>query len=131
MNRAQRRASRAHGRQLMKQGYNEFKDITHDAHTMEVLERGMATGNITRPPVKVWKNNMYIVQCFREHNNDLGRHCIKAMVRRNDESKMVEWGDLQRIKNEIFGEDVVAYQIFPRQSQLTDVANLYWLWVPV
>jgi hypothetical protein len=39
------------------------------------------------------------------------------------------WQDLQRIKNELCGEDAEAVQVYPRQSDVTDQANMYHLFV--
>ncbi len=39
------------------------------------------------------------------------------------------WAELQRIKNEIMGEDRPAVQIYPRVSRLIDEADMYHLWV--
>ncbi|MGR9527665.1 DUF7694 domain-containing protein (plasmid) [Priestia megaterium] len=35
----------------------------------------------------------------------------------------------QRIKNEIFGEEYTAIEVFPKESELVDEANMYHLWV--
>lgn len=39
------------------------------------------------------------------------------------------WRDMQRIKNELFGEDRFAIQIYPAQSHLIDDADMYHLWI--
>lgn len=39
------------------------------------------------------------------------------------------WAELQRIKNEIMGEDRAAVQIYPRSCRLVDQADMYHLWV--
>ncbi len=50
-------------------------------------------------------------------------------ARLSDSAPIYSWSDMQRIKNEIFGEEVEALQMFPKESELVDVANLYWMWV--
>ena len=35
----------------------------------------------------------------------------------------------QKIKNEIFGDEYIALEVFPRESELVDEANMYHLWV--
>ena len=39
------------------------------------------------------------------------------------------WRELQRIKDEIFGKDRMAVQVYPRQVELVDAADMYHLWV--
>jgi hypothetical protein len=51
------------------------------------------------------------------------------MIRRNDELPEHNWSKIQRIKNEVFGEDAVALEVYPKQRNLIDVANIYWLWI--
>lgn len=49
-------------------------------------------------------------------------------IRRHD-SKPMGWSQLQRIKNEVSGSDKMAVQVFPKESNLIDQANMYHLWV--
>lgn len=55
----------------------------------------------------------------------LVRHAMIRTVS-NDE---VRWAEKQRIKNEIFGEEALAVEVFPSQSRLVDQADAYHLWV--
>ena len=48
---------------------------------------------------------------------------------RNAASTDICWSEKQRIKNEIFGHEAVAIEIFPKMSELVDSANMYHLWV--
>lgn len=41
----------------------------------------------------------------------------------------IPWRDKQRIKNEIFGHDRTAVEVFPETSKLIDQGNLYHIWV--
>ncbi len=38
------------------------------------------------------------------------------------------WAELQRIKNELMGEEVTAVQVYPAASRLIDEADMYHLW---
>lgn len=38
------------------------------------------------------------------------------------------WTELQRTKNEVVGEEVLAIQVYPKKSNLIDQANMYHLW---
>lgn len=125
MNREMRRASLKAGRQAQKKGWNEFEDVTREAIEKHRLLNDHLSPNY---PDQVFKNNLYIVQVFNNVNR-FGRYYKKLMIRRSDSEVVRDFSTLQKIKNEVLGEDVEAIQFFPRESELTDVANLYWLWV--
>lgn len=48
---------------------------------------------------------------------------------RNTPSTDISWAEKQRIKNEIFGNERVAFEVFPKESELVDEANMYHIWV--
>lgn len=114
-------AQRKEARRLQKKGWNDFEDITEQVRAMpEFWDRH-------EPPTQVFKNNLYSVQVFDKQT--AWGPCKKAMIRRHDALPIHKWSDFQRLKNEIWGERAVALEVYPRQQNLTDVANLYWLWV--
>lgn len=45
------------------------------------------------------------------------------------EGTEISWSEKQRIKNEIFGKESVAVEVFPKESELVDQANMYHIWV--
>lgn len=124
MNRQMRRASERNGIRLQRKEWNAFEDVTEEAMERQRLLRP----NSTHRPHRVLHNNRYIVQCF-VGKTILGMPAEKVMIRRSDSEPIYSWSDLQRIKNEIFGEEAVGIQLFPKQSELVDDANLYWMWV--
>lgn len=63
----------------------------------------------------------------REVNTEWGT-VIHACIRNADESD-IPWFEKQRIKNELFGPERCAVEVFPADSQLVDEANMYHLWV--
>jgi len=69
-----------------------------------------------------WCNNKLSVQLHQ------GAGWPRVMVRKHDSTR-VEWAELQRIKNELFGEDRVAVEVLPRQRDLVDSANMYWFFL--
>lgn len=50
-------------------------------------------------------------------------------IRRHDRGKDFPWRDLQRIKNELVGPEREAVQVFPRESEVVDAANMAHLWI--
>ena len=45
-----------------------------------------------------------------------------------DKKPIHNWMDMQEIKNVIWGEEVVAIEVFPAHSQFKDGSNTYHLW---
>ena len=41
----------------------------------------------------------------------------------------IGWNEKMMIKNELFGEDRFAIEVYPKQDRLVDVADVYHLWV--
>jgi hypothetical protein len=48
---------------------------------------------------------------------------------RNVENTDIPWLEKQRIKNELFGKESTAIEVFPADSELVDEANMYHIWV--
>lgn len=124
MNRWARRASTANGKSLMRQGWSDWEDMSQEI--AEIRERAGFSSPMGRL-VRAWKNNLYVVQCYERHT-DWGLVVI-AMIRSNDGVSEPRWATKQRIKNELFGPDAVAFEVFPGEEDLVDAANMYHLWV--
>lgn len=75
----------------------------------------------------VYHNNQFMVFVIPESSS--WGAITRLMIRRNDAAPIRCWSDLQRIKNELCGAESVAVEIFPRESELVDDANIYHLWV--
>lgn len=73
--------------------------------------------------VKCWPNDRYGVQLIVSN----GLHVL--MVRRHDEGDDFPWRDLQRIKDELVGEDREAVQVFPKKSEIVDEADMAHIWL--
>ena len=73
------------------------------------------------------KENDSIVKLV-EFSDDFGP-IIHLSIKRIDRSSYVPWRDLQRIKNEICGDQSEAIMLNPAEKRLVDTANQYHLWV--
>lgn len=71
-------------------------------------------------------NNKYLVM-IRTVNSDWGE--VEHAAIRNLESTDIPWQEKQRIKNELFGNERIAIEVFPKKSELVDAANMYHLWI--
>ena len=81
-----------------------------------------------------YKNNKYQVAVYPpETNSNLADASWPAVIHLSikalDKSPVHDWSDLQRIKNEIVGNENEAIEIYPAESRLVNMANQYHLWV--
>jgi hypothetical protein len=53
----------------------------------------------------------------------------RISVRRADGAPIRCWRVLQDVKNEIAGPERTAIELYPAESKVTDVANIYHLWI--
>lgn len=77
---------------------------------------------------RLFRNNEYLVFVYDRKLDPYGYRSTKVMVRHNT-TRPVGWAELQKIKNDIFGSEVLAAQYLPPESQLIDDANLYWFFI--
>jgi len=82
--------------------------------------------DIQRPAwcTRIYRNNKYHVLI-----DDRPGEPALAMVVPHNAGRDVFWSDLQDLKNQIFGEETTAAMYYPPESELIDVANVYWLFV--
>ena len=79
---------------------------------------------------RAYRNNRYVVMIEDDVIMDNGSTAIKVMVQRHDDRPIPNhWREMQSIKNEIFSSESIGIEYYPPESQLTDKANIYWLWV--
>jgi hypothetical protein len=78
--------------------------------------------------IRALLNNYYLVQEFH-HETEWGA-VVQLMVCRTDRAAIrPTFYDMMRIKSELFGAERTAIEVCPPESELVDVANMYWLWV--
>ena len=58
-----------------------------------------------------------------------GPYAYRLAIKRVDKAPIRSWRELQDIKNDVAGIDAVAIEIYPRECEVTDTANIYHLWV--
>ncbi len=67
-------------------------------------------------------------QCTVERVNFAGLNMAHLSIKRRDQGVIHDWRDLQRIKNDVLGEECEACELYPAESRLFDSANQYHLW---
>lgn len=78
---------------------------------------------------RAFMNNRYVVMINDNTETDKG-NAIRAMVQRHDDMPITNhWSELQKIKNELFGEETTGVEYYPKESQLMNDHNIYWLFI--
>lgn len=54
---------------------------------------------------------------------------VEMSLKRRDKEPIFDWRDIQRIKNEVFGDQIYMVQVFPPEKYLVDTSNQYYFWV--
>lgn len=75
---------------------------------------------------KAWTDGEYAVMS-RTLQTDWGE--VEHACIRNIPNTDIPWREKQRIKNELFGAERIAVEVFPEESQLVDEANMYHIWI--
>lgn len=75
---------------------------------------------------KAYSNGKYAVMT-RNIQTEWGQ-VLHACIR-NVASTDIPWREKQRIKNELFGKERIAVEVFPKESELVDAAMMYHLWI--
>lgn len=116
-NRKERRQLMAETLKTLKhKGWGEWE------HRFDAERRPPAGINFPAGFVDGWCNNIFAVQRYETNGWD------RILIRRHDSGRVV-WAEMQRIKNELFGEDRIAIEVLPRQSDVVDSANMYWFFL--
>lgn len=78
---------------------------------------------------KLYKSEHYQVAVHKHPTHGFhGMIVWHLSIKRNDKAPIMDWRDLQDIKNKIVGEECEAIQLFPAESRCVDSANQYHLW---
>jgi hypothetical protein len=80
------------------------------------------------PNDTIYLNSRYQVNVRKYRCPDPFGDCYELSVKTRDKAPVHDWRDLQRIKNELMGEDVEAVEVYPSEKRLVDTANQYYLY---
>lgn len=77
---------------------------------------------------KVWvdESRIYCVMS-RPVKTEWGE--VEHVCIRNADSTDIPWAEKWRIKNELFGTDRTAIEVYPTEDDLVDAAAMYHLWI--
>lgn len=101
-----------------KKPITKFEKI--DLSTASFIPKGMT---------RAFKNTRYVVMVYDNSLVTTGT-AIRVMVQKHNDTPILNhWYEMQKIKNEIFGEETIAVEYYPAKSQLIDDHNIYWFWI--
>ncbi len=101
-----------------KKPVTKFEQI--DLSKSEFIPKGMT---------RAYRNTRFIVMVYDNSPVSTGT-AIRVMVQKHNDTPIVNhWSEMQKIKNEIFGEETTAIEYYPANSQLIDDYNIYWFWI--
>ena len=112
----------------------EFKPMTDEQINSIAAHSGASTADVRafideqRKTSRVFLNAFYqaVITPMRGNGADGWFH---LSIKRIDQQPVHDWRDLQQIKNDLFGVDREAVELYPRESRVVDTANQYHLWV--
>ena len=116
--------NRKHRRERIKKAKKHYKMVRGQLQPIDLTKR----------PHPIWMtraymNNRYVVM-IDDHAQTSKGTAIRAMIQRHDDTPIPNhWLEIQHIKNELFGEEAIGIEYFPKESELTDEKNIYWLWI--
>lgn len=92
---------------------------------IDLNERSFVPDGVTR----AYRNNRYTVMVYDNCPTTHG-HATQVLIQNHfDEPIKNHWAEIQRIKNEVFGQEVTAVEYFPAESELIDQHNIYWIFI--
>ena len=119
MTRKMRRVKRAMARrEERKNGYDEFIDATENYKKTypDYCKRSRF--------VSCYQNSIYVVRIYAYDET-----FVQVAINRFDDEEIRRWDTIQKIKNDVFGKEAWALEIYPKESELQNVANIRWVFL--
>jgi hypothetical protein len=86
-------------------------------------------GDMDRCWIENEKNLCVCSRLIRTKFGNVEHVTITRGMGTSDGSGDVSWSEKMQIKNELFGENRFAIEVYPKQKNLVDVCDVYHLWV--
>lgn len=127
LNRSQRRAVAAYARETASKRPARLAQMSRD----RIVE---TYPNLAHAPTHVWESRKYLVQLFGEQpfqGIDTRRMTVSRVTLGDDGhwEENLQWEELQDIKREIGFGDWYGMEIYPRDSDVVNVANMRHIWL--
>lgn len=79
--------------------------------------------------IRTYRNSIYQVEVRGVRSPPPFGRILWLSFKTLDKQPRHDWREMQRIKNELVGEEFEAVEIYPAESRLVDTSNQYHLWV--
>jgi hypothetical protein len=106
--------------------WEKMSEIQMSPETIALLKRVMPEGG---GEVKAFGNSTYQVFVRNVPPKGDWPEMVWLSIKRNDRDTIHDWRDLQRIKNDVVGEENEGVELYPAESRLVDTSNQYHMWV--
>jgi hypothetical protein len=114
----QDRSRKQLAKKMFKQPVTKFTAV--DLENAKSIPRGMT---------RAYKNNRFVVMVYDNSIVTTGT-ATRVLIQRIDNLPILgHWAEIQKIKNELFGEETIAIEYYPAKSKLIDDFNIYWIWI--
>ena len=111
----------------------ERENLKWPAHLVEIPRTDWppAVLSLRQVPDRVWRSRDFLVQEFLHPCGPIVARLslCRTKVLNGEWQEGIAWEELQRIKLEVGYSDFDAVEIFPREEDVVNVANLRHLWV--
>ncbi len=79
--------------------------------------------------INVFRSKTFLVQIFKEENATRLSICRTSIDKGGNWKADIKWEELQEIKRQIGFDDKLAVEIYPKDRDIVNVANMRHLWV--
>lgn len=112
-------------RQRILAAKKEFKKPVTKFEQIDLSKANFIPNGMTR----AFRNTRFTVMVYDSSPVTSGT-AIRAMIQKHDNTPILNhWSELQKIKNELFGEETTAIEYYPSKNDLIDDYNIYWIWI--
>ena len=115
--------------------WQTMRHMTEPQPSEKAIADQMKLNDITREQAiealradEFWRNDTYGAAIKHFQSRSPFVPTTQLNLWRHDDGTVRDWYDLQRIKNDVLGVDVEAFELYPAESRLVDTANSYHLW---
>lgn len=110
-------------------GWTPLRPAVPTKESRERIKRALGLSDEELGLGELYVNSRYQVMVRRQPAKEAAApDLVHLSIKRRDNEPARDWRDLQRIKNELLGQEVEAVELYPAESRRVDTANQYHLW---
>lgn len=110
------------------------RQLEHDnaklPHYLEVVPKHLHPSTDDKNRVQAWRSRNFLVQAFYENDGFIRLSVNRTTLGDNGRwLENIRWEELMQLKREAGFSDWYAIEIYPRDKDVVNVANMRHLWV--